>query len=435
MKKRIISLLACGAIAAGTVMGLSACGGGEDKMIVWGPATQQAVLQQMVDEFLAQNPDITIPIELGIVGEGDAYSKLSQDVEAGADVYAYANDQLVQLRSIGALAKVPDAAVTSMKQTDDAGAVESGKIGDAYYGYPYAADNGFFMYYNTDIVPAGTKIEDMTLNDILDACAEKSLYFIYQMKTGWYAGSFIYGAGGTYEVTWNGAEPAENGIACDFDTKKAVAADGTESEYTAGVIGAQMHYDLGKHDALVDGDDTVISEYVTNNKMGVAITGTWNGKLISENLGDKYAATILPDYVSSLDQKTYHWYTFAGYKLYGVNSYSKHPEEAHKLAQFLSSQAMQEKRFDAVEIGPSNKTVAAMDKVKNNVAIGAISKQFEHNYVIQKSMPSTYWSAMEAYGTKVIEWTKADTAPTTQDITSRVAKLVQELKGQTTSQS
>lgn len=418
MKKRIISLLACGAIAAGTVMGLSACGGGSKKMLVWGPAAQQEVLQQMCAQFLEENPDFGYEFEFGVVGEGDAKANLEKDPTTGAAVYAYANDQLIDLYNMGALAELPQSAVDKIRADNTTESVEAGKIGTKYYGYPYQADNGFFMYYDSSIIT-----EDMKLGEVLEACKNAGKYMIYQVGTGWYVGSFMYGAGGSYSVQWNGAMAQE--INLNFNDK-AVTADGATSEYTIAEIGGQALYDLANHDALVNGDDKVINTYIGNGKLGAAITGTWNATMLRDYLGENYAATRLPDHVSSLDQKTYNWKSFAGYKLYGVNPNFENVEKAQQLAEFLSSEAMQEKRFDAVEVGPSNKKVAALDKVKNNIALAAINKQFDGYSVTQNPMPSSYWSSMESFGTKITEWVK-DGDFTFTALQDRLATLISDL--------
>ena len=361
--------------------------GGRDTLVLWGPSAQQASLREMVDEFLKQNPDFGLKIELGVAGEGDAYVMMSNDVKSGADVFAYSNDQLVNLISIGALAELTDSTVKTLKETNVEASVEAGKVGDGYYGYPYAADNGFFMYYDKSVV---SEEQATSLEAVLDACKANGKYFIYSLAIGWYTGSFIYGAGGEYSADYD-FKTKKWSVSCNFDQK----APG--SEYSYGELGGRQLIDLHNHSACVDGYDVEIATYLKAGKLGACITGTWNADIIEEYLKDNYAATVLPKWTSSLDGKTYDWKSFAGYKLYGVNSFSKHLPEAHQLAAYLSSQAMQEKRFDDSAVGPSNKAVAALDKVQDNVAIAAISKQIATNSVIQTSMPKSYWDAMESF--------------------------------------
>lgn len=411
MKKRFISLLVGGMLATSAAIGFAGCGEKDNKITLWGPSAQQESLKEMVALFKEQNPDFGLEIELGIAGEGDAYSMMSNDPKSGADVFAYANDQIANLYGLGALARIGDSVVTDLKSTNTLSSVEAGKIGDSYYGYPYAADNGFFMYYDKSVV---SEEQAKSLESVLDACAEAGKYFIYQLTTGWYAGSFIYGAGGEYTVTYDGSTVDE--ITCNFDQKP----DG--SEYTYGQLGGQQLIDIKKHDAFVDGDDNVISTYLTGKRLGACISGTWNAGLIESYLGENYAATVLPKWKSQLDGKEYDWKSFAGYKLYGVNAFSNHLGEAHKLAAFLSSQAMQEKRFDDSAIGPSNTAVAAMDKVKNNVAISTITKQIAENSVIQTAMPSSYWTEMESFANAMKAWDGSG------DLLTRVQELVTALK-------
>ena len=407
-----------GALAASATIGFAACGQGagntgSNKLTLWGPSAQQTSLQEMVDLFLQQNPDFGLEIELGVAGEGDAYSMMSNDPQSGADVFAYANDQSVNLFSLGALARLSTATVESLKSTNSVASVEAGKIGEGYYGYPYAADNGFFMYYDKSVV---NEDQAKNLDDVLDACAAAGKYFIYQFGTGWYVGSFMYGAGGEYTVTYDGTSVSD--IQCNFDQ----LADGT---YTYGELGGRALIDyFNYNDYVVDGDDNVLSTYLNQGNVGACITGTWNAGIIKSSMGEaNYAATILPDWTSKLNGKTYRWKSFAGYKLYGVNAYSKNIEKAHQLAAFLSSEAMQEKRFDDNEIGPSNNVIAAKEKVTSNVAMKAISEQLKaENSVIQTAMPDSYWSEMESFGGAMKAWESGG------DLKARVVALVTGLK-------
>ena len=61
-----------------------------------------------VDKFFEANPNyagFTVSIEP--VGEGDAATNMITDVQAGADIYGFAQDQLARLVSAGAIAPVP----------------------------------------------------------------------------------------------------------------------------------------------------------------------------------------------------------------------------------------------------------------------------------------------------------------------------------------
>lgn len=391
MKKRIISLLACGVVAAGATVGMTACKG-DRGLTVWAPQTQQTLVKELVEEFKTANPDIKLKINVGVCGESEAYANLSKDGEAGADVYGFANDQLMNLKKAGVIARIGNTVVENLKKENDANSVEAGKIvesgEDRYYGYPYAADNGFFMYYDSTIISSE---QAKTLEGVLEGCAAANKYFLFNMKDSWYVGSFFYGAGGDYTIKWDGTAIEE--AKCDFDQK----AEGTE--YTYGQIAGTALMDLRANACFVNGTDTEIQQYANSNRLGAVVTGTWNANFLQEKLGEGYAATKLPTYRSSLTGEDYQLIPFAGYKLFGVNAQSKHIPEAHRLAAFLSGEHAQQKRFE-LGIGPSNLKVAASDAVKANVALAALASQLSFAK-IQESLPSNYWSSLDAFGTDI----------------------------------
>ena len=121
--------------------------------------------------------------------------------------------------------------------------------------------------------------------------------------------------------------------------------------------------------------------------------------MISETLGENYAACKLPTF--EVDGQTYQMGSFAGCKLYGVNPTSDHLADAHRLAAFLSGEEMQQKRYDDMQIGPSNTKVAASDAVKANIALAALADQAQYA-TAQIAVPGGFWTAVEAFGQEVV---------------------------------
>ena len=230
MRKQLISLLLCGVVSASAMVGFAGCFGNNGdsspeapktvKLTLWGPTEHQEMLGEMVEAFKAANTDTTYEITLGVCSEADAYTKLSTDPSAGADVYAFANDQILNLNRVGALARLGGEALETMKSANGTGAVNATKIGDGYYAYPYSADNGYFLYYNKSVVK-----DTSTLEAILEACQGASKKFVYDLDNSWYDAAFFFGTGCTYEVTYTEDGSAEKSITCDFDdATKGVAA-------------------------------------------------------------------------------------------------------------------------------------------------------------------------------------------------------------------
>lgn len=392
MRKRILSLLLGGALAASGVMGLAGCGENPGPnpdpkpetvaLKLWGSQEQQVMLGEMVEAFKAANPDKTYNITLGVVSEADALGTLKTDVSAGADVYAFANDQIIELYRAGALAKVGGANLDAIKSQNGAGSVNAAKVGEDVYAYPYSADNGYFLYYDS------TKVTHVdTLEGILADCAAANAKFCFDLDNSWYDASFFFGTGCSYQVEYN-EDGGVASVACDFD------------DSVKGMLAGKAMLELKNNPAFLNGGDDELKAGFADGSVAAAVSGTWNATDLQTIIGEGYAAVKLPTF--TVDGQTFQMSSFAGYKLYGVNPTSKNLGEAHKLAAFLSGEAMQMKRFETFGTGPSNLVVAQSDAVKANVALAALAAQGAYA-VAQTAVPNNYWSAVESFGREVCQ--------------------------------
>lgn len=69
-----------------------------------GAEDDQALLSELITGFEAQYPDVDFDIQLGVESESTAKDTILTDVEAAADVFAFASDQIYDLVNAGALA-------------------------------------------------------------------------------------------------------------------------------------------------------------------------------------------------------------------------------------------------------------------------------------------------------------------------------------------
>jgi len=116
---------------------------GDDGIKIWVADNVVDFTKEQVAAFQEANPDyadFTIVVEP--VGEGDAAGNMITDVEAGADIYAFAQDQIARLVTAGALEEVAPDNVDAVKSENDAGAVSAATVGDTLYAYPITSDNG-----------------------------------------------------------------------------------------------------------------------------------------------------------------------------------------------------------------------------------------------------------------------------------------------------
>ncbi len=365
--RKLLSLLLCAVLLAG----LAAPALAETATLkVWGSQDDQAMLQEMVDAFKAANPDKDLDITLGVVGEPDARARYAEDPAAAADVFAFPNDQLYDLVNAGSLYEVTlnkDALIAA----NGAGSTLAASVGDALYAYPMTADNGYFLYYDKSVI---SEEAVQSLDGILAACDAAGKKMFMDLSNGWYIASFFLGAGCTLTIE-------EGKQLCDFNNEKGLAAAEAIKAFAA-------------HPAFLTGDDAVLTGSF-GEIIAAGVSGMWNAAAIKEKLGDNFAATKLPTF--TLNGEQVQMSSFAGYKLIGVNSLTQYPLEAMALAEWLTNEENQLKRFAMREAGPSNINAAASDAVKANVPLAALAYQGQFA-TSQKDVLGNYWTPAEAFG-------------------------------------
>lgn len=386
MRKKIAILALFLVLVMVLPMALAACGPTANEMIVWGPEAQKEMVEQMLASFKEENKDdeeiASITFKYNIVSEADASGKITTDVDAGADVYAFANDQLLVLLRAGALAKVGGSYETAVKTENSEAAVESVTFNGGVYGYPYAADNGYFLYYNDEVLTAS---DVASFEGIISKLKDTNQKIYIDIDNSWYAAGFFFGAGASYSATYDDKMQLSS-VQCDFASKGGPAAEIMMRLVESGVV--------------LNGDDTVLSTGLEDGTVVAAISGTWMGDSVSKAFGDGYAATKLPEWTT--EGQTYQMGSFAGFKVYGVNPKSDHLSVAQKLAAYLSGEAMQTKRFNDMAVMPTNLAAyeALEEKINANVALSGLGAQTLHS-TAQGAVPGGFWTAVESFATDV----------------------------------
>lgn len=340
---------------------------------VWGSQDDQAMLGEMVEAFKAANPDKSFDITFGVVGEPDAKAKYLEDPAAAADVFAFADDQLPALVSADALYEVTinkDAIVAANIPSSVKAATMNGQL----YAYPMTADNGYFLYYDKSVI---SEEQVKSLDGILEAAQAAGKKVLMDVSNGWYIASFFLGAGCELYVGEDGV------IVCDFNNEKGVAAGEAIKAFTA-------------HEAFMTGDVNTMLPGGIGDTVAAGVAGAWLAKDIMDKLGDNYAATKLPTFTMNGEQVQMG--SFAGFKLVGVNTLTEYPEEAMALAEWLTNEENQLKRFEVRGLGPSNIKVAEGETVQANAALAALAMQAPFASS-QAAGLDKYWTPAEAFGT------------------------------------
>lgn len=142
---------------------------------------------------------------------------------------------------------------------------------------------------------------------------------------------------------------------------------------------------------IADGD---ISNQIAGGQLCAVVSGTWDATAAQAAFGDGYAATKLPTF--TVNGKQVQQGSVAGFKLVGVNAYSKNAGWAALLADWITNEENQAIRFAQREIGPSNNNVAASEAVTANIAIAALSEQSAYGVV--QMAGGKYWDPTATFG-------------------------------------
>ncbi len=342
---------------------------GEYTITVWAAEKVVDLTKKQIEDFNKSNDmGITFKATVEAVGEGDAATKMITDVEAGGDLYFFAQDQFNRLVQAGALGALGAKAAEFVKTNNVEAAVTAATTGEAFYAYPVTADNTFFVFYDKSVV----KEESLgNIASMIADCEAAGKTFCFDLKNGWYLPAFFFGVG--CKSTWE----------ADSDGKFLAVVDNFNSD--KGFIAAKALNTVMSSDKFVSTSET--SEF--DNNAGFVVSGTWNTENAKSILGDNFGAAPLPKF--TVDGKEYQLSPFTGSKLIGVKPHSdaKLNAACHQLAQYLTSEEAQLERFEA-GWGPSNINAAKNEKVLANAVMGAIAQQAPYS-VYQGNIPGNWW--------------------------------------------
>lgn len=350
--------------------------GGKVALTVWGAEEDQALLAEIVESFKQEYAGAA-DFEITIAAESESTCKdtLLGDIENGADVFAFVDDQLMSMVASGVLEPVPNAEEIAEQNVE--GAVEAASVNGTLYAYPMTADNGYFMYYNK----AYFSEEDIqTLDGMLAVAAENGKKLTIDFSSGWYLYTF-FGATGM-EVGLN-----DDGISnyCTWN-----ATDGS----IKGIDVANGMMAIAANPGFLNAVDSDFIAGVQDGSVIAGISGVWNSTIVEEAWGENYGAAKLPTYTCA-DQQI-QMTSFTGYKMVGANAYSEHADWANKLAEWIANEQNQTLRFQSRGQGPSNINAAATPEIQASPAIQALLAQAEHGSL--QRIGGNYWDPVSSFG-------------------------------------
>lgn len=334
----------------------------------------QTVMAEIVEEFKAEYSDVDFDITIGAVSEADCKDRVLEDVEAAADVYVYADDQVGDLVAAGALQSIDATYTYDPAEVNAEGAVEATKVDDTMYGYPLTASNGYFLYYNSEYL---TEEDCATWEGLVEKAASLGKKVGIELTSGWYLYGFFAGAG--LELTTD--DSGKN--VCNWNDELGVSV-------------AESIMNITSSDGFISISTTDAMSMIPDGDLIAVVDGTWDSGTIEANYGDGYAACKLPTF--NVDGTDYQMGSYAGYKFVGVNAYSDYTGWAMLLAEYISNEESQLKIGEATGEGPANVTAASQIE---SPALSALGAQAE--FADQQVVADAFWDPATSLGTSLAE--------------------------------
>lgn len=381
--------------------GSSADASGKETIKVWVSEVKgvSTLFKTMADKW-AEDNGYNYNIEITGVTEAESATQMLTDVEAGADIYCFAQDQFSRLVQGGALSKLGNRAAEFVKENNTVDSTRAVTSGDYLYAYPLTADNGYFMYYDK------SKIDEShldSLEDLVEDCEKGGYKFSMEMGTSaWYLASFFMSYKDGVE---NGSPLCYSNWLTD-DQGKFTGYDDTFNSAN-GIIASKGIQHLVKSEAHNSSSATSCFDAAT--KSAILVSGTWAYNDVKDVLGENMGVADLPSFKVGTD--TYHLGSYSGYKLMGIKPQQDtvRASRLNSLVQYLTNYDNEMTRLKELGWGPSNKAAQESDEYKANPALVALAEQNKYA-TAQGNIHGSWWDIAKVIGTSLKDVEQDDEA-------------------------
>lgn len=373
--------LAAGLCAAGLL--LAGCGpvsgdSGAEKirLMVWSPSEDQSKdsgqwLQTCCEKFAALHPEWDITFVYGVSDEASAATAVSQDPDASADVFMYANDTLTTMTDANALAKFGGIYAEELKATNSETLLDSLTLDGDIYGVPFTT-NTWYMYYDKSV---------FTEEDVksLDTMLEKGVVS-FPFVNSWYLPAFYFGNGCTLF-----GDGTQEELGADFGGENAVEV----TEYLVDLV-ANPNFKIDQDGSGLAG--------LRDGSINAIFSGSWDAAAVQEILGDNMGVAALPTYTLNGEEKQ--MYAYAGSKAIGVNTSTKHMKASVELAMYLGSAEAQRLHYELRNVIPCNTELNSDPEIAADPVVKAQNDTFDRTSILQPFVASmnNCWTPVENMG-------------------------------------
>lgn len=382
-------------------------------LTIWVDSKIVETTKTEVNRFKTNNPDFKYNVRIDTVSEQDAASNMITDVESGADLFVYAQDQFTRLIAAGALSAIPNSSEDEMTVSGLEEEVKNEHVEGAIaavthkgendkrkhiYSYPVTSDNGYFLFYNKKYFTGAYEKKYETVEGILETCEKCSTsdsrkrFGVNVDKGWWYSAGFFL----SHKIV-DGKVSDEPMCHSDWTTSssgKFIAKDDDFSKN--GVFACKIMAKIFQSDYYLDTHNA--DDMKEDSGVIALVDGNWDYESAKKIVGeDNLGVAKLPTFTVTDDddtnKSTYQMGSFSGYKLMGVKPHSDANESywCAKLAKYLTDKECQLDRFESVGWGPSNKEALTDEKVKGAASLIALAEQNKYA-VPQGCYPNDWWN-------------------------------------------
>lgn len=351
---------------------------------VWCPSNQidTGIMAQQQEAFQAEHPEWNITWDTTPVGEDKCQDEVLKDVEAAADVFFFANDQLPVLVNAGAIAQLGGSTAEMVNSTMAQAVIDTAMSDGKLYAIPFT-HNTFFMYYDKTLL---SEDDVKSVEGIMAAETADNVYnFYFESAVGWKLGAWYYGAG----------------LPVFGPTGNDLSA-GVEWNNATGLAVTNYLIDLINNPKCAYDGEIAVSELIGDHRLGAWWDGAWNYGTYHDVLGDDLGLAVIPTF--NLDGTDHQLLGFYGSKCIGVNAKSKNPAAAVAFAAFLGNEENQVLRFEKSAQIPTNMNAAESEAVKAD-ALATVLVNESNNCSVMQPVDSTfsarYWTYAGAIPTEI----------------------------------
>lgn len=370
------ALCAAGLLLAGCGPVSGDSGAEKIRLMVWSPSEDQSKdsgqwLQTCCENFAALHPEWDITFVYGVSDEASAATAVSQDPDASADVFMYANDTLTTMTDANALAKFGGIYAEELKATNSETLLDSLTLDGDIYGVPFTT-NTWYMYYDKSVFTE----EDVKSLDTMLENGVVSFPFV----NSWYLPAFYFGNGCTLF-----GDGTQEELGADFGGENAVEV----TEYLVDLV-ANPNFKIDQDGSGLAG--------LRDGSINAIFSGSWDAAAVEEILGDNMGVAALPTYTLNGEEKQ--MYAYAGSKAIGVNTSTKHMKASVELAMYLGSAEAQRLHYELRNVIPCNTELNSDPEIAADPVVKAQNDTFDRTSILQPFVASmnNCWTPVENMG-------------------------------------